>query len=407
MSHAPEHLRVYPYRWAVLFVFALLNIVLQMHWVAFAPITREAAAFYHVEEGSIAFLSMLYLLIYLPVGLPASYIIDTLGLRVGIGAGAVLMGGAAVLKAVAPENYTAIVVAQVGLSIAQPFILNAYTRLSSQWFPTREHATATGLAALAQYVGIMLAMVLTPPLVNALGMGGMLQVYGGLTVVSAIAFLVVFREHPPTPPSHFDEEPRLGVWEGVRHILRQREMLILLYVFLVGIGVFNAVTTWIESILAPRGFTAEQAGMAGGILMLGGILGALVVPILSDKTGRRIPFLIGCTAMAVPGLAGLAFTQSFAGLMLSSFVLGVATLSSGPIGFEYGAEVSHPAPESTTQGLLMMGGQLSGALLIFAMGALRTSAGSMQGFMIVFIVATAFNAFLATRLREAAATVEE
>lgn len=404
---AQEHPQVYSYRWAVLFVFALLNIVLQVHWVAFAPITKEAAAYFHVEPGSIAFLSMLYLLIYLPVGLPASYIIDTFGLRVGIGAGAVLMAAAAVAKAVYPDNFTAMVVAQSGLAIAQPFILNAYTRLSSQWFPTREHATATGLAALAQYVGIMLAMALTPPLVNALGMEGMLRVYAVLTVGCSLAFLIVFREHPPTPPSHFDEEARLGVWEGVRHILRQREMLILLYVFLVGIGVFNAVTTWIEEILAPRGFTAEQAGNAGALMMVGGILGALVVPILSDKTGRRIPFLIGCTAMAVPGLAGLAFTQSYAGLLLSSFVLGVATLAAGPVGFEYGAERSHPAPESTTQGLLMMGGQLSGAVFIFAMDAVRTRMGSMQGFMVVFIVATVINALLATRLHEAPATAEE
>ena len=125
------------------------------------------------------------------------------------------------------------------------------------------------------------------------------------------------------------------------------------------------------------------------------------------KTGRRIPYLFACMVAAVPGLVGLAFATSYPMLLASSFLLGVATLSAGPIGFEYGAEVSHPAPESTTQGLLMMGGQLSGAIFIFAMDAVHARTGSMSAFMIFFIVATALNAVLATRLREAPATGEE
>jgi len=390
----------YPYRWAVLFVFALLNIVLQVHWVAFAPITKEAAAYYQVAPLSIAFLAMLFLLVYLVVGLPASYVLDTFGLRKGIGFGALLMAAAALLKAFYATNYTAIVVAQTGLAIAQPFIINAYTRLSSQWFPTREHATATGLASLAQYVGFVVAMGVTPPLVNAIGIDGMLRVYGIATAATVLAFFLVFREHPPTPPSHFDEAPRLSVREGLRHIARQPQMLLLIYVFFIGIGVFNAVSTWIEEILVPRGFSAEQAGYAGATMMIGGILGALIVPPLSDKYRRRVPFLVGCTALCVPGLAGFTFATSLPALLGFSFLLGFGILSAGPVGFEYGAELAHPAPESTAQGLLLLGGQISGIIFIFGMDYVRASTGSMQPFLIAFIALTAINALLALRLSE-------
>jgi MFS family permease len=400
-----EHARpiVYPYRWAVLGVFALLNVVLQVHWVAFAPITSEAAGFYGVEPLRIAFLAMLFLLVYLVVCLPASYVLDTFGLRVGIGVGAVLMAGSAALKGFYGGNYTVIVIAQTGLAVAQPFILNAYTRLSSQWFPTSEHATATGLASLSQYVGFVVAMAVSPPLAHAYGIEGMLAVYGVATVVCVVAFFVVFREHPPTPPSHFDEEPRLGVMAGLKHIARQPQMLLLIYVFFIGIGVFNAVTTWIEEILAPRGFTASQAGIAGAVMMVAGIVGALVVPPLSDRYRRRVVFLVACTAITVVGLAGFAFATSFPGLLAASFVLGFGILSAGPVGFEYGAELCHPAPESTSQGLLILGGQISGILFIFGMDALRSATGSMQPFMIFFIVATAVNVVLGLRFRDTTA----
>ena len=50
---------------------------------------------------------------------------------------------------------------------------------------------------------------------------------------------------------------------------------------IIGLGIFNAVTTWIEQILAPRGITPEQAGIIGALMMVGGILGASILPGLS------------------------------------------------------------------------------------------------------------------------------
>jgi hypothetical protein len=51
----------------------------------------------------------------------------------------------------------------------------------------------------------------------------------------------------------------------------------------------------------------------------------------------------------------------------SSFILGFFVMSAGPVGFQYAAEVSLPAPESASQGLLMWVGQISGALFVAGM----------------------------------------
>jgi hypothetical protein len=81
-------------------------------------------------------------------------------------------------------------------------------------------------------------------------------------------------------------------------------------------------------------------------------------------------------------------------------VLGFFTMSAGPIGFQYGAELSYPAPESTSQGLLLLVGQISGAAFIYGMHAFRSGGGSMTPFMVLFIALTAFNVLLCTRLKE-------
>jgi FLVCR family feline leukemia virus subgroup C receptor-related protein len=106
------------------------------------------------------------------------------------------------------------------------------------------------------------------------------------------------------------------------------------------------------------------------------------------------------TFFTLPGLAGLAFATSYPVLLCSSFVLGFFTMSAGPIGFQYGAELSYPAPESTSQGLLLLAGQISGAAFIYGMYAFRSDGGSMTPFMVLFIALTAINVFLCTRLTE-------
>jgi hypothetical protein len=76
-------------------------------------------------------------------------------------------------------------------------------------------------------------------------------------------------------------------------------------------------------------------------------------------------------------------------------------LAAGPIGFQYGAEVAYPAPEGTTNGLLLMIGQVSGILFILAMDAFKSPAsGSMTPALVVLIGLMAVGALLSTRLRE-------
>lgn len=396
-----ENVKLYGYRWVILLIFSLLNIVVQLQWVAFAPITNEAAAFYSVTPLKIGMLSMVFMIVYILFTVPASYFIDTYGLRIGIGVGALLTGIFGFLKGVFATDFGMVVVAQIGLAIAQPFVLNAYTKLGARWFPIRERATSTGIATLSQYIGIIIALVATPFLYRFYQIRGVLLIYGILSLAIAFVFMIFIREKPPTSPSLIESEERYKVLEGIRHILKNPDMLILLFVFFVGLGIFNAVTTWIEQILGPRGFTSEQAGIVGGIMFIGGIIGAAILPVFSDKYRKRKPFLVVALFLIVPTLAGITFFTNYSWILISAFTMGFFMMSAGPIGFQYGAELSYPAPEATCQGLILLAGQISGILFIFGMDRFRSpNTGAMTPSLIVF-VALVFISFLsALKLKE-------
>jgi len=393
--------KVYGYRWIVLLAFMSVIVVNQLLWITFAPITGSAAKYYGVSDLSIGILSMSFMIVYIFVSIPASWAIDTYGIRVAVGIGAALTGVFGLLRGLLASNYNLVLISQIGIAVGQPFILNAVTKVAARWFPLQERATASGLGSLAMYLGIIVGLALTPYLTIQSGMGGMLVAYGIVSVIAAVVFFGLARERPPTPPCLPGQEERSLVFDGLKQILRKGNFILLMLVFFVGLGVFNAVTTWIEDIVRPRGFSITQAGIIGGLMVLGGVVGALVLPSLSDRYRRRTPFILLALAGATLGLVGVTYAISYWLLLASAFVMGFFLLSAGPIGFQYGAEVAYPAPEGTSNGLLLLMGQISGIVFIFGMDSFKSpETGSMTSSLVALIVLMVLGLLLCTRLRE-------
>jgi MFS family permease len=125
-------------------------------------------------------------------------------------------------------------------------------------------------------------------------------------------------------------------------------------------------------------------------------VGAAVLPPFSDRLRRRKPFLVVAMALALPGLAGLTVAHGYTPLLVAAGVLGFFLLGAGaPVGFQYAAEVSYPAPESLSQGVILFVGQVSGILFIVGMNTL-----GMIRFMWVLCALTLVNVVIALLLRE-------
>ena len=391
-------IKVYGYRWVILAIYFLITIIIEIQWLTFASIASEAQSFYGVSALHIDFFSIIYMVVFIIVSLPASYIIDTYGLKTGLLIGAVMTGLFGLMKSFFAESYILVAIAQTGLATAQPFILNAVTKIGANWFPQNERASIAGLGSLAQYIAIIIALAITPLLIKS-GEDGkyvfneMLKIYGILSAIGGVMVILLMRDKPPTPPSKVEHTERIKVFQGIRHIFHTKDMLLLLLLFFIGLGIFNAVSTCIDQICHT--LTMEQTGLVGGSMLVGGVLGALILPPFSDKYKRRKPFLVLCMALMIPGLAGLTFTQGYIPLLISAFAFGFFIMSAGPIGFQYGAEKSYPAPESTTQGIILLVGQISGILFVLGFNTFGAR-GSMITFLLLIIV----NVILSIRLKE-------
>lgn len=397
----------YPYRWIVLFSFMLVMGVQQLLWITFASITSSAVAFYHVSDLGIGMLSMVFMVVYLFASFPASWVIDTYGFRISVGLGALLTCVFGMLRGVFADNYGWVMVCQIGIAIGQPFIVNAVSTVAVRWFPLKERATASGLAWLAGYLGLVVGLAFTPYISEISSIPHMLILYGICSIVAAAVFLLVAREKPPTPQCAPEQEVRALVIDGLRQMVKKKDFLLFNIIFFIGLGVFNGMSTWIENIVKPRGFTSVQAGIIGGVMVACGVLGSAVLPMLSDKYRSRTKFILIAVIGCIPGLIGITYARSYWLILVSGGILGFFMLSTAPIGFQYCAEIGYPAPEGTSTGVLMMMGQVAGILFIFGMDLFKSpESGSMMVPMLVMILLMLVNVFLATRLKESKMLME-
>ncbi len=405
--------QVYGYRWVILSVFMMINLVIQLQWLTMAPIRSAAMKFYAVSGSAIDFLSMTYMFVFIIFCIPASYVIDTYGIRIGVGIGSIIALVAGVLKGIFAYNFTIVLICQLGLAVAQPFVLNAVTAVTVRWFPIRERGMAAGLASLSQYIGIIIVMIVTPILVEIVygdnleilsvsGMRSMLLIYGIATGVAALFSLALMREKPPTPPE-IETIKRYEFRKGLRHIITQKNMLLLIVIFFIGLGIFNAISTMIDAICLEKGLTIDQSGLVGGLMLVGGVIGAVLLPTLSDKFRKRKIFLVIGMIGMIPAVTGLTFFQDYGITLTASFMLGFFLMSAGPIGFQYAAEISFPAPESTSQGLILLVGQISGLIFVAGMG----STAGLKRLMITFIVLSAIGLICSTFLGESPMIITE
>ena len=385
--------QVYGYRWVVLGVFMFINITVQILWITYAPISGAAAEFYGVTDKQIGFLAMAFMIVYIPLAIPVSWVIDTYGYKKSVGIGALILGVFGLLRGFfAAEDYSIVLITTIGIAVSQPFFLNAYTTVAAKWFSIDERAMVSGLATVATFIGIAVGMVATPPLILEYGIPTTQMIYGVITAISSVVFIVFTRESPPTPPCPPEFEERALMLDGLKQMLKLKDIWYMMFVFLVGMGIFNGISTWIENIVRPKGFSITEAGELGGFFLLGGVLGAVVIPTLSDKYRKRKFFMLLGMVLAVPGLIGIIYASSYWPMVISIIALGFFMVGLAPVGYQYAAEITYPAPEGTSNGLLVLAGQVS-VVFVYAMEALKSVDGSftnsllmLLGFMIVGVI---------------------
>lgn len=393
----------YKDRWLILLLFMAVNIIVQMLWVSFTTVTSLSAVYYGVGEFEIILLAMTFMIAYIPVTFLSAWVLDKYDFKIGAGLGATLIGIFGLLRFFAFNTYILVLIFQLGIAVGQPFILNAYTKLSANWFPESERQTATGLSMLSQFLGIALGMFVTPYIVINLGELGfpvMNLLYGSIALIFMLLFLVFAKSRPPTPPSKELISEKVMMTEGLKQLFTNKKFLILFVSFFFGVGVLNWLITFSEGISLGKGYDQLFAGNFGGFLVFGGIVGSLVVSFLAEKIKSRKILLMSSFIIATISLFIISFSTEQILILIFSFLLGFGILSAAPVALEYAVDITKPVPEASSNGMLMMFGQVGGIILMLGLEGVTLPNGDYFPSLILQAIFLAIIVILTLFLKE-------
>ncbi len=192
--------KVFGYRWLILAAIVPAIICTEMFWLTLAPVASLAAEYYGVGSLEISMFSTSYMIMYILFTFPASWVIDKFGFRQSLTIGCLITAVFGVLRIIFADYFGIVLACQFAIAIGQPFLLNISTKVPANWFPLTERSIASGILTMAQYLGFVVAMVLSPMLVEMNGIPMVYRVYGIIACICAVIAIAFTRERPRIAP---------------------------------------------------------------------------------------------------------------------------------------------------------------------------------------------------------------
>lgn len=288
---------------------------------------------------------------------------------------------------------------QILIGLAQPFCLSAPTRYSDLWFSDRGRISATALATLANPLGGALGELIdsvwvskphdVPDMVLYLSIIvsrdtnhtpktkkkgiRLTEKQKKSSVASIPSFFIPSR--PPTPPSASSSTPKTPLLPAIIQLLKTLEFWLIFISFSIYVGFFNSVSSLLNQILSPHGFSETQAGIAGAILIVVGLVTAAIIsPIIDHYKHYLATIKILVPIVAISYIALIFAPDSPAGIAPSYAVLAIMGASSFallPVVLEFLVEITYPFSPEIGSTICWTGGQLLGAVFIIIQDALK------------------------------------
>eukprot|EP01091_Cochliopodium_minus_P003794 TRINITY_DN1375_c0_g2_i1.p1 TRINITY_DN1375_c0_g2~~TRINITY_DN1375_c0_g2_i1.p1 ORF type:complete len:441 (+),score=52.48 TRINITY_DN1375_c0_g2_i1:3-1325(+) len=357
---------LYPTRWIILTIFCGLSLINSIIFISFGSINSIIAKILNVSQFSVNLLSLTYfpsiiILMFAP------YLIQRLGLKKAFllcgfinVLGTLLRWGGSFFED--KVYYWFIFAGQMISTFNQPILLSAPVFVASTWFGSKERSIATSIGTLSVLLGIAIGMLASSSFVrDAMSLRNYLLFE---FLCSCASFLSTFfsRAKPMTPPSVSQQfqsnEPLL---KQIFNCVNKMHFWLLCIPLALGYGVFTALTTLINQLITPYGYSTFFSGLVGFFMMISGTVGGVIFGLILDKTRRyTVMIWVGFLGVGVGSILIVSSLRPAHPILLSiSFVVyGFFSISMLPTIMEACAEVIFPVSPLISSAIITLFGSI-------------------------------------------------
>ncbi|XP_061094178.1 heme transporter FLVCR2 isoform X2 [Conger conger] len=420
VSHSET--KLYKRRWVMLFLFSSYSMSNAFMWLQYGIISNIFMHFYNIDTFAIDWLSMIYMLTYIPFILPVMWFLDNRGIRdvVVVGSAFNCIGAWIKTGTASPDLFAVTFFGQFVCSVATVFILGIPSRLASLWFGPQEVSTACSIGVLGNQLGIAIGFLVPPILVPnvedkeqlARHISIMFYMTAGVATLIFILVVIVFQERPKIPPTQAQVVSRnippeqYSYMASIMRLLRNIPFILLIITYGLNVGCFYAVSTLLNRMIIDQ-YPGEEvnAGRIGLTIVIAGMVGSLICGIWLDKTKTYKQTTLAIYLLSFVGMLVYTFTLHLGHLWLvfiTAGALGFFMTGYLPLGFEFAVELTYPESEGTSSGLLNCSAQVFGILFTIGQGKIIDKFGTLAGniFLCVFLlIGAVMTGFIKSDLR--------
>jgi MFS family permease len=364
-------------RWIMWGIPAFIFVFAFVHRVAPGVVAKEIMQAFEASGTIVGLLSAMYFYAYAGFMIPAGLLIDGLGVRRVVSAGAAVMGlGSLAMGLAATPSVLFGGRFLVGLGATVTFI--GCLKIAASWFPPSHFGTMSAISATMGMLGALLGTAPLAALVATAGWRGAFVTIGVIPLLGALLCIVFVRDHPR---GHVEESaPVPGLAEVVRgmfEVLGNRHTWPPFLAFFFLYSAMGNLMLWgvpfLRDVYALGNTRAAAYASAVTIALL---LSAPLTGYLSDRVFqlRKLPYtvLACCLFLAWAVLVLTLGTLPLWGLAALFFVMGLAS-GGFVLTWPIGREVNPPRLAGTAVAVANMGGFVGAAVTQGPVGAILDS----------------------------------
>jgi nitrate/nitrite transporter NarK len=205
-------------------------------------------------------------------------------------------------------DFTTLLLAALSFGVFQAIIPVMLFKLAREWFPPEQLGMASGVISAGFAGGLMLGPLLSTSVILP-ALGGWRQVlvfYGGIAIAMSLVWLVV---HPVDRQAESSRPPRASLRDGLRHIIRLRNLWIL---GIAGLGInacFQGFSGYLPTYLKTIGWANLDADRSLAAFFVTSLSAVVPLSILSDRLRLRRGFLIFAALILSIGIGSLSIIE--------------------------------------------------------------------------------------------------
>ncbi len=332
------------------------------------PLIEEFRDRYGVDYAGVGAAIGAYTLAYAFAQLVAGVAADRLGNRRLIRAGLLAMAVGSAVFAFS-TSFPLAVVGRALMGIAGGMLYVPALSYMLSVFGRAERGKAMGLAQSGIGAGIVLSIMLMPPLYLLVGLSGAYAAYPVLAILLVLGLTLFVPDVKPEPHKSTG---------SVRALLRDRDFWLLFMGFaFIGMLAQTAVMSWTPTYLRREfDFGVAEAGFAGAAISAGLMVFSPIFGVLADRWGSRLRVMLAGSLLGLAGFLLLLLTHDAWLVILAGILVSAGMAATIPMQIVYAGERFAAVGAGTAVAIINTGGQLSqsldgpfyGTLLDFGLG---------------------------------------